>query len=46
MTEEKELKYKCSECDKDVGVVFVVLEKTSKKQLCSKCYYKKDDTKN
>ena len=41
MTEEKELKYKCSECDKDVGQV--IYNPETKKWECPKCYYKKDD---
>ena len=46
MTDEKELKYKCSECGKDVGVVFVVLEDKKRKDKCQKCFYGKNNNKN
>ena len=46
MTDEKELKYKCSECGKDVGVVFVVREDGKIINKCQKCFYGKPDNKN
>lgn len=39
----KELKYKCSECEKEFGQVFVVKEDGKIKQKCSECFYKKNE---
>lgn len=43
---EEKVVYRCSICDKDFGVVFVVKDEDGKiKNKCTKCFYKKDDTK-
>ena len=41
MKDEKGIIYVCSECGKEVRVVFIVKADKKNKQLCSKCYHKK-----
>lgn len=46
MKEEKGITYKCSDCPKEVRVIYVVKENGKVKQKCQSCFYGKSDNKN